>query len=411
MTGESGNILGMSREELRSFVESLGERPYRGDQIYLWLYARDVTAFEAMTDCGRAFRERLNARAHISGVTHVSNRLSPADGTIKFLFALSDGLQIESVLIPPASAFEGDDPGDEEPRSPRERLTLCVSTQVGCPLDCAFCATGTMGYLRNLTSGEIIDQILAVRRLTGRTITNVVFMGMGEPMLNYDAVMQAGEIMTDGAGIAARHITVSTAGWADAIRRMADERRRMKLAVSLHSAVNATRASLMPVTRRFPLEELRSSLEYYYARTKVRVTYEYIFFDGINDTPHEIRKLIAFARAVPSKINVIPYHAIDFAGPKAFGASLRPSPRMHELVEELRRAHLTVIVRSSAGEDIAAACGQLAVQDLRRKQSGNARQGPDRAVSSPNNESTGFHETTPLRSSRRREGNSGKTSR
>ena len=214
----------MSREELRSFVESLGERPYRGDQIYLWLYARDASGFEAMTDCGRAFRELLNARARITGVAHVSDRLSPADGTTKFLFALSDGLQIESVLIPPASAFEGDDPGDDEPRSSRERLTLCVSTQVGCPLDCAFCATGTMGYLRNLTPGEIIDQVLTVRRLTGRTITNVVFMGMGEPMLNYDAVMQAGEIMTDGAGIAARRITVSTAGWADAIRRMADER-------------------------------------------------------------------------------------------------------------------------------------------------------------------------------------------
>ena len=173
----------------------------------------------------------------------------------------------------------------------------------------------------------------------------------------------------------------------------------------------ATREALMPVTRRFPLDGLREALQYYYTRTRVRVTYEYIFFDGINDTPLEVRRLIAFARAIPCKLNVIPYHAIDFAEPEGIGASLRPSPRMHEIVEELRRANLTVIVRSSAGEDIAAACGQLAVQDLRRKRSGNARQGPDRAVSSPNNESTGVHETPPLRSSRRREGNSGKTSR
>jgi 23S rRNA (adenine2503-C2)-methyltransferase len=372
MTGDQVNILGMSREELRSFVAGLGERPYRGDQLYQWLYAKGATGFDVMTDCGRAFRETLHARARIGGVVHVKNQLSPADGTTKFLFALSDGLQIESVLIPPSSSFEGDDPGEDESRSSRERLTLCVSTQVGCPLDCAFCATGTMGFLRNLTPGEIIDQVLTVRRMTGRTITNVVFMGMGEPMLNYDAVIRAGMLMTDGAGIAARRITVSTAGWVEGIRRMADEPTRMKLAVSLHSAVPATREKLMPVTRRFPLEALRDALHYYYTRTKVRVTYEYIFFDGVNDTPHEVRRLIAFARAIPCKINVIPYHAIGFAGPEGLGATLRPSPRMEEIVEELRQANLTVIVRSSAGEDIAAACGQLAVQGLRRSRSGHA---------------------------------------
>lgn len=406
----------MGRDELRAFVEELGERPYRGDQVYQWLYARGTTGFDGMTDCGRAFRERLHARAHIAGVTHVQDRLSPADGTTKFLFALSDGLRIESVLIPPASAFDGDDPGDDEPRTSRDRLTLCVSTQVGCPLDCAFCATGTMGFRRNLTAGEIIDQVLAVRRLTGRTITNVVFMGMGEPMMNYDAVMRAAELMTGGAGIAARRITVSTAGWIDGIRRMGEERRRNKLAVSLHSAVESTRTALMPVTRRYPLDRLREALVQYYAQTKMRVTYEYVFFDGVNDTPHEVRRLIAFARAVPCKINVIPYHPIDFAGPQGLGASLRPSPRMPDLVEELRRAHLTVMVRSSAGEDIAAACGQLAVQDLRRQRSGRTPQsrtaeGPDPAISTPNTETTGVHETPPLRSSRRREGNTGKTPR
>ncbi len=356
------NILGMNRDQLRAYVVALEERPYRGDQLYLWLYGRGVTSFDAMTDVARAFRERLASVATVRGVSLLDTHVSPADGTTKFLFGLEDGLKIESVLIPPATGFEEVDPDEKKGSSPpRERLTLCVSTQVGCPLDCAFCATGTMGYLRNLTPGEILDQVLAVRRSTGATITNVVFMGMGEPMLNYDAVMQAAGILTEGIGIAARRMTISTAGWAEGIRRMGEEKQRMKLAVSLHSAVDETRKTLMPVARRFPLRALLDAVTSYYGRVKQRITYEVVLFDGINDTPEEIRRLIRFARAVPSKLNVIPYHAISVKHPDGPGALLRPSPRLQAVVQQLREAHLTVMIRSSAGEDISAACGQLVV--------------------------------------------------
>ncbi len=368
------NLLGMGHEELRSFVADLGEQAYRGEQLFRWLYGRGAGSFAEMTDIAQAFRTRLDACASLTGVSLSGQKRSPVDGTTKFLFELSDGRAIESVLIPPSSTLEDDDADEDAARPLRHRLTLCVSTQVGCPLDCAFCATGIMGFTRNLTAGEIVDQVLAVRRLTGETITNIVFMGMGEPMLNYDAVMRAAELLTDGVGIAARRITVSTAGWIDGIRRMADEQRRFRLAVSLHSAVESTRAALMPVTRRHTLAALQQALRAYYRRVRQRVTYEHIFFDGVNDTPHELRRLIAFARDIPCMINVIPYHSIAFAGPRGVGETLRPSQRLAECVEELRRAHLTVMVRSNAGEDIAAACGQLVVSTppRRRRSQGSA---------------------------------------
>ena len=363
------NLQGLSEAELVEFARGIGESAYRGRQIYRWLYRRGAGSFAEMTDLARSFRGRLTAEATISGVTPVTQRTSLQDGTTKFLFRCADGLQVESVLIPPASAFTGPEAsGEEEQR----RLTACLSTQVGCPLDCAFCATATMGYNRNLTAGEIIDQLLRMRRLSGGKITNVVFMGMGEPLMNYDNVMKAAWLMTDGMEIAARRITVSTAGWVDGIRRMGDERCKIKLAVSLHSAVDATRSRLMPVTRKFPVAVLLDALDLYYRRTKRRVTYEYIFFDGVNDTDHEIQELIRLARRVPCKINVIPFHSIAFAAPSGLGSSLRASPRMGVAVEELRSRHLTVMVRSSAGEDIDGACGQLAMKTERR------RHAPDR---------------------------------
>jgi 23S rRNA (adenine2503-C2)-methyltransferase len=219
-----------------------------------------------------------------------------------------------------------------------------------------------MGFHRNLTPGEIVSQVLDVQRLAGRNITNIVFMGMGEPMMNYDNVMRAIEILINGIRIAARRITISTAGWADRIRQLGEEPMRVKLAVSLHSVDNAVRTLLMPITKRYSLETLRSALDHYYARTKQRITYEYIFLDGLNDSPRDVDGLIHWARRMPCKINVIPFHPIAFASPSGLGATLRPSGRLKEIVEQLRASHLTVFVRSSAGEDIAAACGQLAVK-------------------------------------------------
>jgi 23S rRNA (adenine2503-C2)-methyltransferase len=317
-----------------------------------------------MTDLGKAFRGQLDRAASIGGISLVTRQISIRDKTAKFLFGLQDGLKIECVLIPPASAFETDKP---ERNDEQRRLTLCVSTQVGCPLDCKFCATGTMAFRRNLTAGEIVDQLRQVQRTTRNKITNVVCMGMGEPLLNYENVMKTVDILATGIGIAPRRITVSTAGWAEGIRRMAEERRRPKLALSLHSATEETRLLLMPVTKKFGLADLKKALEYYYRRTKQRVTYEYIFFDGVNDTENEVRALVKFARAIPCKINVIPFHSIAFTGVGGYAAELRPSPRVKEIVERLRSLDLTVMVRTSAGEDIEGACGQLAVMDAERR--------------------------------------------
>ncbi len=362
MSSQRHNLLGLSREELALVAEQLGERPYRGNQVFAWLYERGATAFSSMSDLGKAFRDRLEASATIQGIEYITSQTSRRDTTAKFLFALQDGRKVESVLIPPRSAFR---PGEAAREDEQIRQTLCISTQVGCPLDCAFCATATMGFQRNLTAGEIVDQLLQVRRITGRRITNIVFMGMGEPLLNYDAVMKAAEIFSLGPKVTARRITISTAGWVDGIKRLAGERSRVKLAVSLHSAVDETRRALMPVGQRFPLPVLEDSLLGYYRQTRRRITFEVIFFDGVNDTAPEVGALIRFARRVPCKINVIPFHSIAFAAPKGLGSSLRPSPRMEEIVEQLRQAHLTVMVRSSAGEDIDGACGQLAVKTER----------------------------------------------
>jgi 23S rRNA (adenine2503-C2)-methyltransferase len=353
------NLLGLTRSELSAFVQSLGASAYRGTQLFTWLYGKGARSFDRMTDLGKSFRSDLDSVACIQGITPVTESTSRVDGSTKHLFALHDGMKIESVLIPPASAFVGPEAAREDEQT---RLTLCVSTQVGCPLDCAFCATATMGYRRNLTTGEIVDQVLQVKRLAHRKITNIVFMGMGEPMLNYENVMNAVDIIMGGMGIAARRITISTAGWADRITQMGDEQRRPKLAVSLHSAVDGTRTKLMPINKKYNLAALREALESYYARTKQRVTYEHIFFDEVNDTEKEVAALVKFARRVPCRINVIPFHNITFTGPEGFAAALRPSPRVEEIVNRLRAQHLAVMVRSSAGEDIEAACGQLAVK-------------------------------------------------
>ncbi|MGA9117013.1 MAG: 23S rRNA (adenine(2503)-C(2))-methyltransferase RlmN [Bacteroidota bacterium] len=348
-------LVGLSGEELVSFAGSLGESPYRGRQLYRWIYRRGARSFAEMTDLARDFRNRLEREASLEGIRPAGLDRS-ADGTLKFLFELPDGARVESVLIPASAAFPGSAPRGAEERT---RRTACVSTQAGCPLDCAFCATARIGFRRNLTAGEIVDQ---VRHLShAGTVSNVVFMGMGEPLMNYGPSLQAADILASGVGIASRRITISTAGWADGIRRLADERRPVNLAVSLHSVDQATRERLMPVARRFPLSELLASVAYYYRVLRRRITYEMIFFEGLNDGDRDAEQLVRFARRVPCKINVISFHPVGFAGPSPRGADLRPSPRMEEIVDHLRTRGLTVFVRGSAGRDIRAACGQLAL--------------------------------------------------
>lgn len=393
------NLKGLSLAELQDFVESHGEKKYRARQIFIWLYGKRAQSFEEMTDISKDFRSLLEQVATIDNLQIAAKEVSPRDGTMKFLFELGDGLKIESVLIPPEKpvplfesrqrsgilesgtrqieSMEAGPPkfierrrADGDSIAVEKRLTLCISTQVGCPLDCKFCATGTMGFLRNLTAGEIIDQVIQAQNQSPRRITNLVFMGMGEPMLNYDNVMKAIELIMDdnSLNIGARHITISTAGYADKIRQMADEDRKVKLALSLHSLDNEKRTQIMPITKKFSVNELLDSLDYYYRKTRRRPTFEYILFDGFNDTETDIQRFIKASKRFPCKVNIIPFHSIKFTNPSGFASTLRPTPRprIEQFADALRRSDITVMVRSSAGEDINAACGQLATEEERR---------------------------------------------
>ena len=353
------NLKGLTIKELGDLAVAAGEESYRGRQLFYWLYNRGATTFDEMTDLPKRFRERLTDVASLDSLQVLDKRVSPLDGTTKYLFELQDGSKIESVLILPSPVLKGE----------KKRLTLCISTQVGCPLDCKFCATGTMGFTRNLTPGEIVDQVIHVRRESPRKITNIVYMGMGEPLMNYDAVMKSVEILSTeySVGISAKRMTISTAGWAENIYRMADEQRKVKLAVSLHTLDDKLRTKLMPLNRKYNIEKLIEAVRYYYEKTKQRVTYEYIVLEGLNDSDEDVRRLVSLSKKVPCKVNVIPFHPIDFTQPDKSGiaATLRPtSPdRLEQFVEKLRNAHVTVMVRSSAGKDIEAACGQLAVKN------------------------------------------------
>ena len=373
------NLKGFTLEELQEFALSIGEKKFRGGQLFQWLYSKECKSFEEMTSLSKSFREKLARSATVDSLKLVKLQQSPNDGTQKFLFELADGKRIESVLIPPRTAFQSPEARVEDEQ---RRLTLCVSTQVGCPLDCKFCATASMGYHRNLTAGEIVDQVIQVKKISGKPaavpdnrtragkrITNLVYMGMGEPLMNYDNLMKSIEIFSTGMEIAARRITISTAGWAPKIRQMADEKRKVKLAVSLHSLDEKIREKLMPINKKFDLAELIDAVQYYYKKTKARVTFEYILFDGLNDRDEDIRHLISLSKKIPCKFNIIPFHAIEFTYPTGIASHLRltPKDRKEEFVRKLRNAHITIFVRSSAGEDIDAACGQLAVKTDRQR--------------------------------------------
>lgn len=352
------NINGMTLAALEQFVGSIGEPKYRAAQIYQWLYQHRVTDFDAMTNLSAVLREKLKTSAVIERFRVVTSQTSAADGTVKFLYELHDGKRIETVLIPPRPTAV-----DAE-----ERMTLCVSTQVGCALDCTFCATASMGFLRNLTSGEILSQFLSAQALSEKPITNVVFMGMGEPMLNYDNVMAAVSILTDqkGIGLSPKRITLSTAGYAQHIRRMADEDQKIKLALSLHSLRDDVRKELMPVTKKFSVGDLFAALEYYQKKTKKSVMLEYIVFDGVNDTDEDVRLLVKASRRLECRVNLIPFHSIDFSrGPEGSPSTLRGATRegLEKFWKKLRDQDVTVFIRHSAGVDIDAACGQLAVKE------------------------------------------------
>lgn len=349
-------LLGLTLEEIEEFVVAMGEPSYRAGQIYEWIYNKRAATFEAMTSLGLATREELSRRGVLRTLEMLDSQTSD-DGTVKYLFRTRDGLNIESVLIPSEARDDQDEP---------RRRTICISTQVGCPLDCRFCATASMKMKRNLTAGEIIEQFMQVEERTDGELTNIVYMGMGEPMLNYENVFGSVAIFTDPKNnlVSPRHITVSTSGFPNEIRRMADAGERVKLALSLHALTNGMRSELMPINRRFDISQLMDAIEYYYRRTRLPITYEYILFDGWNDTDADVRRLARITRRVPSKVNVIPFHEIEFTNPTGISAQLRATTRekFDIFIGKLRELGVQVMVRSSSGEDIDAACGQLAIR-------------------------------------------------
>lgn len=337
------DIRALTLEQLRAFFEANGDKAFRGNQVYEWLWQKAAHSFEVMTNISKETRNILTSNFVINHIK-VDQMQRSKDGTIKNAVRLHDDLIVESVLIPT-----------------KTRTTACVSSQVGCSLDCKFCATARLKRMRNLNPDEIYDQVVAIdsesRLYFNRPLTNIVFMGMGEPLMNYNNVLKAIDKITstEGLGMSPKRITVSTSGVPKMIRKMADEEVRFNLAVSLHSAIDEIRTTIMPFNATFPLADLREALQYWYRKTKSRITYEYVVWKGINDAKKDAEALVDFCRFAPSKVNLIEYNPID---DDAFQQADDSAIEMY--VNVLERKGITVTVRRSRGKDIDAACGQLA---------------------------------------------------
>lgn len=343
MQSEKKDIRSLTKEQLQDFFVSKGEKAFRGKQVYEWLWNKSAHDFNDMTNLSKEIREMLNENFVINH-TQVHQMQTSEDGTIKNAVRLFDGLIVESVLIPTEN-----------------RTTACVSSQVGCSLDCNFCATARLKRMRNLNPDEIYDQVVTIdrqsRQIYNRPLSNIVFMGMGEPLMNYNNVMKAIDKITsdEGLGMSPKRITVSTSGISKMIKKMADDGVKFKLAVSLHSAIEDIRNEIMPFTQNFPLTELRDALQYWYSKTKSKVTYEYVVWKGINDDKKSIDALVKFCKYVPCKVNLIEYNPIDDG---IFQQA--PDSAINQYIQALEKADIVVKVRRSRGKDIDAACGQLA---------------------------------------------------
>ena len=358
----------LSFSELSALVSRLGERAYRARQLYSWLHRKGAASLDAMTDLPRAFRGRLAAEARLTTLAIDAVQQS-SDGTRKYRLRTDDGKFIESVYMPDEAGPESFDPeADEEEREVRVRRTLCVSTQVGCAMGCGFCMTATMGLVRNLTAGEICDQVYRVNAdLRGlgvpgeRPLTNLVYMGMGEPLHNYDNVMRSLELLLseEGANFSQRHITVSTSGLVPNIARFGEDT-QVKLAVSLNATTDEQRARLMPVDKKWNIAALLDSVRRFPSRQGRRVTFEYVLLRGVNDSDEDAARLAALLRDLPVKVNLIPYNenpGLGFGDPGA--------ERVAAFRKALGARGITAMVRKNRGRDIAAACGQLAVEGQR----------------------------------------------
>jgi 23S rRNA (adenine2503-C2)-methyltransferase len=363
-------VTDLSLDALRAAVVSLGQPAYRAQQVSGWLYRSTAAEFEAMTNVPLSLRRALAERYRFSALETVAEQVSSDGETRKALLRLPDGQQVESVLMRYPQRSDG---------TGAERATVCVSTQVGCPVRCSFCATGLMGFARNLTSGEILEQALYFLRWSRREpplVRNVVFMGMGEPLLNYDATMAAVErlVHPEGAGLGVHRLTVSTSGWLPGIERLTHDPLAVRLAVSLHAPNDALRDELVPLNRRFPVADLIDACHAYQRHTGRRVTFEYTLMDGVNDTPALARELATLVGGLDAHVNLIPMNPV---------AGLPYAPSTWEAVEAfhavLRERGLICTVRREMGRDIQAACGQLRAEVQRRAPAGRAPAPPPAA--------------------------------
>lgn len=335
------NLIGLLPSDLEDFAVELGASRYRGRQLATWIYRKNVVDLAAMTDLPKEFRSAVAERATLT-LPEVERVTPSQDGSRKLVFRLAEGARVSAVLMP-----------DED------RMTLCLSTQVGCGYGCAFCLTGTMGLERNLTAGEIVGQLMTANGLLdeGQRVTHLVFMGMGEPLANYEALVTSLRILTDaklGLGYSPRRITVSTVGLVKGIERLGREQLKVNLAISLHAADDETRGRLMPVNRSWNLEAVMAAVRKYPLAPRQRVFFEYVLLDGVNDGPEDATRLARLLRGVRAKVNLIPFNDWEGAG------FARPAiGRILAFQTALLDAGITTTVRWSKGEDIGAACGQL----------------------------------------------------
>ncbi len=343
-------LKGKTLSELKEYFLSKGLQKFRGEQVFHWLYNHMTTSIDDMSNIPKSIRKRLKDEVELETLSFYHVEESAETKTRKYVFLTKDNYKIETVIIPEVS-----------------RTTLCISTQVGCPLDCQFCATGLMGYKRNLTSGEIFDQyMLAVKDYGKNKITNIVYMGMGEPLLNFQNTVKSLKIFSHELtkGISHKKITVSTAGIPPKIRELADTELNVKLALSLHSCFDEIRSRLMPINTKYSLKDNLLAVRYYAKKTNTRITFEYVMLKDINDTDDDVNALTKICKEIPSKVNVIPFNSLKHMNPTGYPAQLESSPKdkIEDFVRKLRERNVTVFVRQTHGDDIAAACGQLATK-------------------------------------------------
>jgi len=312
MIKQKDTIKGLTLQELRDLFMSEGEPQYRAEQVFKWMYGDMVNDFSEMSNLPKSIRERLSERFRMDTLSYGSDEISNETGTKKYIFETIEGNKIESVVIPE-----------------KKRTTLCISTQVGCPLDCKFCATGLMGYKKNLSAGEIFDQFkLSSKDYTKSEITNIVYMGMGEPLLNFNETVKSLQIFSEEltTGISLKKITVSTAGIAPKIRKLQETGLKVKLAFSLHSCFEEIRNKIIPINKKYSLKENIEALKNYSSTPNKRITFDYVMLDGINDREEDIKGLVKLMSTLPSKLNIIPFNSLEHMDPTGYSGKLRSTP-------------------------------------------------------------------------------------